>query len=84
MKELQYITQGTCSQAIIIRLTDDDIVDSVEFLGGCAGNTQGLAKLVKGMKAEEVINRLSGITCGYKPTSCPDQLACALKQMTQK
>lgn len=84
MKELQYITQGTCSQAIIIRLTDDDIVDSVEFLGGCAGNTQGLAKLVKGMKVEEVINRLSGITCGYKPTSCPDQLACALKQMTQK
>lgn len=84
MKELQYITQGTCSQAIIIRLTDDDIVDSVEFLGGCAGNAQGLAKLVKGMKAEEVINRLSGITCGYKPTSCPDQLACALKQMTQK
>lgn len=73
-----YKTQGTCSQAIQLEL-DGDIIKSVEFVGGCSGNTQGVASLVRGMKAEEAISRLEGIRCGFKPTSCPDQLAKALK-----
>ena len=74
-----YKTQGTCSQAIQLEL-DGDVIKSVEFVGGCAGNTQGVASLVQGMKAEEAIARLEGIRCGFKPTSCPDQLALALKE----
>ncbi len=73
-----YKTQGTCSQAIQLEL-DGDIIKSVEFVGGCSGNTQGVASLVQGMKAEEAIARLEGIRCGFKSTSCPDQLAKALK-----
>ncbi len=73
-----YKTQGTCSQAIQLEL-DGDVIKSVEFVGGCSGNTQGVASLVQGMKAEEAIARLEGIRCGFKPTSCPDQLAKALK-----
>ena len=73
-----YKTQGTCSQAIQLEL-DGDVIKSVEFVGGCAGNPQGVASLVQGMKAEEAIARLEGIRCGFKPTSCPDQLAKALK-----
>lgn len=84
MKEYVYQTVGTCSQEIIVRVEDDETVVGVEFVGGCSGNTQGIASLVKGMKAEEVINRLAGIRCGYKNTSCPDQLACALKQIIAK
>lgn len=80
MKEIIYETQGTCSKAIKIVLNDENTVENVQFMGGCHGNTQGVAALVKGMKAEDVISRLEGITCGMKPTSCPDQLAKALKQ----
>ena len=83
MKELVYPTQGTCSRAIRILMNDENVVQSVEFLGGCAGNTKGVAQLAKGMKAEDVITRLEGITCGPKPTSCPDQLAKALRQMME-
>lgn len=76
---MRYKTSGTCSQAI-----DFDIVDgcvtNVKFLGGCNGNTQGIGKLVEGMKVEDVISRLDGIRCGFRDTSCPDQLAKALKQ----
>ena len=74
-----YKTKGTCSQAINVKL-DGDVIKHVEFVGGCSGNTQGVAKLVEGMKAEEAISRLEGILCGSRPTSCPDQLAKALKQ----
>ena len=74
-----YKTKGTCSQAINVEL-DGDVIKHVEFVGGCSGNTQGVAKLVEGMKAEEAISRLEGILCGSRPTSCPDQLAKALKQ----
>lgn len=81
MKELVYPTQGTCSKAIRIVIDDNEIVESVEFLGGCMGNTRGIMSLVKGMPAQHVIDRLKGITCGMKPTSCPDQLAVALSQM---
>ena len=76
---MQYKTRGTCSQMINLEL-DGDVIKSVEFVGGCSGNTQGIAKLVVGMKAEDAIERLEGIRCGFKPTSCPDQLAQALRQ----
>ena len=76
---MQYKTRGTCSQLINLEL-DGDVIKSVEFIGGCDGNLQGISKLVTGMKAEDAINRLEGIKCGFKPTSCPDQLAKALRQ----
>ncbi len=79
-KELSYTTKGTCSQEIDIVL-DGDCIESVKFVGGCSGNTQGVAALVKGMNIDEAIGRLKGIRCGFKPTSCPDQLARALEEM---
>lgn len=82
-KKLIYPTRGVCSQAIEICL-EDDVVKSVQFYGGCNGNTQGIAQLVRGMKAADVIVRLEGISCNGKCTSCPDQLARALRQMTQE
>ncbi len=74
---MQYNTSGTCSQQILFDL-DGDIVRSVQFIGGCNGNLQGIGKLVEGMKAEDVIQKLKGISCSGRPTSCPDQLARAL------
>ncbi len=74
-----YTTQGVCSRQIEIEL-NGDIVENVKFLGGCSGNTQGVASLVKGMNAQEAIERLRGIRCGARPTSCPDQLAIALEE----
>ena len=71
-------TTGTCSQAIEFEM-DGDVIKSVHFVGGCDGNTQGVAALVKGMKAEDAIARLEGIDCRGRGTSCPDQLARALK-----
>ena len=82
-KKLIYPTRGVCSQAIEICL-DDDVVKRVQFYGGCNGNTQGISQLVRGMKADEVIARLEGISCNGKGTSCPDQLARALRQMLDK
>ncbi|XOQ49280.1 MAG: TSCPD domain-containing protein [Eubacteriales bacterium] len=79
----RYKTRGTCSTEIVLEL-DGDIIKSVEFIGGCNGNTKGVAALVKGMKADEVIGRLKGIKCGFRPTSCPDQLAAALSQAMEK
>ena len=78
-----YYPQGTCSQAILTEVDGDTIV-RVQFVGGCSGNTQGIAALVAGMKINEAISRLEGIRCGFKPTSCPDQLAKALRQMTEE
>lgn len=75
-----YKTKGTCSQAIKVEVDGDTIV-SVNFVGGCDGNTKGLSKLVAGMKIDDVISRLEGTTCGMRRTSCPDQLAQALKQI---
>lgn len=77
---MKYKTKGVCSQMIDIEM-DGNIVKSVSFLGGCHGNLQGIGKLVEGMKKEDVIARLEGIRCGYKSTSCPDQLAQALKSL---
>lgn len=74
-----YYTKGTCSRQMNIEL-EDGIVRDVEILGGCNGNLKGIRSLVQGMKAEDVIERLRGIRCGDKTTSCPDQLAIALEQ----
>lgn len=78
-----YRTKGTCSSAISIDL-EDGVIRSVEFQGGCNGNLQGIAALVQGMKAEDAIQKLSGIRCGFKSTSCPDQLSIALKHAMAK
>lgn len=75
-----YYTQGTCSSQIDFEIDEDGIVQDVQFYGGCHGNLQGISILVRGMKADEVINKLKGVRCGYKNTSCPDQLANALEQ----
>ena len=76
---INYQPQGVCSRQMKIEV-EDGIVKSFEVIGGCHGNLQGISRLVEGMKVEEVIARLDGIRCGGKPTSCPDQLAQALKQ----
>ena len=75
---ISYKTQGTCSKMINIEL-EGDIIKKVEFIGGCPGNVIGLAKLSEGRSAEDIIKRVEGVTCGFKPTSCPDQLAKALR-----
>lgn len=75
-----YRTEGTCSKLIELEV-ENGIVGDVAFLGGCNGNLQGIAALVKGLPVEEVISRLEGIRCGSKPTSCPAQLAHALKSI---
>lgn len=80
MKEITYTTKGTCSRAIEITIDDNSVITSVKFIGGCSGNTQGVAALVRGMTVNEAISRLEGIKCGPRPTSCPDQLATALKE----
>ena len=73
-----YKTQGVCAQAIDFEV-ENGIIKSVKFIGGCSGNTQGVAALVTGMNVEDAISKLEGIRCGMRPTSCPDQLAKALK-----
>ena len=80
----EYNTSGTCSKKIILELSVDNVIESVKFIGGCHGNLQGISSLVKGMKADEVIARLEGIKCGFKSTSCPDQLSKAVKQAMEK
>ena len=77
---MEYKTKGVCSMAIQYDLDDEQKVHNVKFIGGCSGNTQGVAKLIEGMDAKEAISRLEGIRCGFRPTSCPDQLSKALKQ----
>ncbi len=78
-----YKTKGTCSRSIEIEL-EDGIIKNVKFNGGCNGNTQGIAALVKGMKAEDVIERCRNIDCNGKGTSCPDQLARALEEIVEQ
>ncbi len=80
---IQYQTQGTCSKFINIALKEGKIVD-IEFIGGCNGNLKGISKLVTGLTIDEVIDKLQGITCGPKSTSCPDQLAQCLIQYKSK
>ena len=78
-KKFTFYPQGVCSMMIEIEL-EGDVIKDVVFTGGCNGNLSGISKLIKGMKAEDVIGRLEGTTCGFKDTSCPDQLSKALRQ----
>ena len=77
---MQYITKGTCSTEINFEVENNKITE-ISFTGGCSGNLQGICSLVKGMNIDDVISKLEGIKCGYKSTSCPDQLAKALKEL---
>ena len=78
---MRYKPNGVCSSAIDIEV-DGDIIRSVKFTGGCHGNLQGISKLVEGMQVKDAVSRLKGIRCGFKNTSCPDQLAQALETIT--
>ncbi|MBR4290371.1 MAG: TIGR03905 family TSCPD domain-containing protein [Oscillospiraceae bacterium] len=78
--QYEYKTKGTCSQRIFFDV-ENGVVKNVQFVGGCNGNLKGIAALVEGMAVEEVIRRVEGIHCGMKATSCPDQLAKALKEV---
>ena len=75
---IQYKTKGVCSKQMNVKLDDEGVVRAVEIIGGCHGNGQGVARLVEGMRAQEAIDKMAGIKCGYKQTSCPDQLSRAL------
>lgn len=75
----EYRTKGTCSQRILFEINEGKL-ENVQFIGGCNGNLQGISRLVEGMDAQAVIDRIEGIHCGMKPTSCPDQLARAIKE----
>lgn len=77
--QYEYRTRGTCSQRILFEV-EDNKVKNVQFIGGCNGNLQGICRLVDGLDVDEVIAKIEGIRCGMKPTSCPDQLAKALKE----
>ena len=80
---MEYKPVGVCSQLIRVDV-EDNVIKNAEFVGGCSGNTQGVARLVQGMQVDEAISRLEGIKCGFKSTSCPDQLAQALKAVSNK
>ena len=82
-KHIEYKTNGTCSRAIIIDV-EDDIITDCKFVGGCPGNTQGVAALVKGRRVDEVIEIVKGIKCGPRSTSCPDQLSKALEELKEQ
>lgn len=82
-KHIEYTTKGVCSRKILVD-TEDGVITDCKFVGGCAGNTQGVAALVIGMKVEDAIKKIKGIKCGFKGTSCPDQLAIALEEMESK
>ncbi len=81
--EYRFTPRGVCSQEMIIEL-DGDIIKKVRIIGGCAGNTVGVSRLIQGMQIDEAIKRLKGIPCGFKTTSCPDQLAIALEEAKNK
>ena len=83
MNQFTFRPQGVCSQLIEIE-TDGNIIQDVRVTGGCSGNLQGISALLKGMTVENAIDRLSGIRCGFKDTSCPDQLSRALKAMQEQ
>lgn len=78
--KFEFKPKGVCCQKMIIDV-NENVVNDVQFIGGCSGNTQGVGSLIKGMEINEAISRLEGIRCGFKTTSCPDQLAKALKEV---
>ena len=81
--EYRYIPKGVCSQELIFNI-EDGVVKDLKVIGGCSGNLQGISKLVVGLKVDEVIEKLRGIKCGFKPTSCPDQISRALEEYKNK
>jgi uncharacterized protein (TIGR03905 family) len=81
MAHITYKTQGTCSQFIDLDVDENGIIQQVSFVGGCHGNLQGISSLVRGMHVDDVKQKLDGIRCGYKSTSCPDQLVRAIEQL---
>ena len=83
MEKIVYAPKGVCSRQMEIEL-EENVIKNVKISGGCAGNTQGVSRLLVGMTVDEAIERLSGIRCGFKSTSCPDQLAQALKKYKDK
>jgi len=83
MKHYTYYTHGTCSVQIDFDVDDENRLHNVQYLGGCDGNLQGIGRLVEGMPCNDVIDRLEGIRCGFKTTSCPDQLCQALRQINK-
>ena len=76
--------QGVCSREMRVDVNDQGVIEELEVVGGCSGNLQGISALVKGMDAQEAIRRLKGIHCGFKPTSCPDQLARGLEKILEQ
>ncbi|MBR5655504.1 MAG: TIGR03905 family TSCPD domain-containing protein [Prevotella sp.] len=84
VKHIQYETSGTCSRLIDVTADENNIIQQVFFLGGCNGNLQGISSLIRGQHIDDVISKIEGIRCGSKDTSCPDQLAKALKQLKNK
>ncbi|MBR6338380.1 MAG: TIGR03905 family TSCPD domain-containing protein [Ruminococcus sp.] len=84
MAQYSYIPSGVCSRMINIELDDDGVIEKVQFIGGCNGNTSGISQLVKGMQAQDVIERLKDVECGSKGTSCPAQLAIALEEALEE
>ncbi|MCQ2412153.1 MAG: TIGR03905 family TSCPD domain-containing protein [Sphaerochaetaceae bacterium] len=84
MREINFTPSGICARHITIVLDDNNVVQDLAFMGGCDGNHKGLTALIKGMTADEAIQRLSGICCGPRRTSCPDQVAVALKEALAK
>ena len=83
MEEFIYTPRGVCSKKMIFKI-NNDILEDFEVIGGCPGNLQGIRSLIKGMNIDEVIGKLDGIKCGMKDTSCPDQIANALKEYKEK
>lgn len=81
MKNISYKTTGTCSELINLTVDDNDCISEVSFVGGCNGNLQGICSLIRGMNVNDVKERLNGIRCGYKSTSCPDQLCRAIDEL---
>lgn len=81
MKSISYKTTGTCSELINLTVDDNDCISEVSFVGGCNGNLQGVCSLIRGMNVNDVKERLNGIRCGYKSTSCPDQLCRAIDEL---
>ena len=77
----QFTPQGVCSRGMTVEIDEEGVIQSLEVVAGCSGNLQGIAALVKGMKAAEAVERLKGIRCGFKSTSCPDQLAVGLEKI---
>ena len=78
MKKISYNPKGVCSRQMNIEIDDNNIITKVQIIGGCAGNTQGVSRLIEGMNAQEAVKKIEGIRCGFKSTSCPNELAKAI------